>query len=167
MKVNIGCGPHYQPGWVNTDGHPDAEPDILTTGFPFEDGTAERVYLGHVLEHQRWDAVPAFLSQVRRILAPDGQVLAAGPDVNRVIQRHAQGIEPWWLVNDVLEHADRETSAWPGSGHHWNCHEERLEQALRDAGFATKALPPEELHPGWEGWPLTNWSMWQCAVLAW
>ncbi len=51
MNLNIGCGQHHASGWLNTDIHADGpSPDMLCSvlSLPFDDGSVERVYCGHV-----------------------------------------------------------------------------------------------------------------------
>lgn len=167
MWLNVGCGTHHAPNpWHNVDvvendtTHPD---QIVKSGepLPFPDGSCDRIFLGHVLEHVRWDRVLSFLDDVRRLLAPDGRLLVAGPDVYRTIAEWHEGRVGWPLVQSVLEHAEIETD-WPEASHQWNCHEQRVVDLLTAAGFVNLeavAVPPA-------GWPVVNWTGWQFAVTA-
>lgn len=165
LNLNVGCGTHYAEGWVNTDviTIEDTQPDVLQRGhtFPFRDGAFERVYLGHILEHVPWLDVPPLLDEVRRVLEPGGEVLATGPDVYRAIKRWHDDLEPWWLVEDVLEGMDKMDATWPEAVHKWNCYEFRLVTILERTSFVDVA-PAEDF----AGWPVVNWSDWQCAVQA-
>jgi len=54
IKLNLGCGKDYRPGWYNIDISPEFNPDILhdlSTGIPFDDDTVNFVYAHHFLEH--------------------------------------------------------------------------------------------------------------------
>jgi predicted SAM-dependent methyltransferase len=170
MRLLLGPGEHYAEGWTNLDCaaavangiRADLIVDPAAPFGTFADGTAQRVYLGHVLEHIEWPNVAGLLEQVHRVLAPGGQVLVTGPDVFRSLDEWHHGLMPDELLHAVLEHADRgEGSDWPEAVHRWNCHEARVVGLLERAGFA-EVTPTE----GFEGWPVTNWSGWQCAVLA-
>jgi predicted SAM-dependent methyltransferase len=171
--LNIGCGTHRAPApWVNTDvvenesTHPDV---IVPTGeFPWPDGSAERVYLGHVLEHMYWGPpLVAFLEGVRRVLAPGGMVLAVGPDYVKTLHGWREGRYAWDLAESVCEHARGANDLvgdWPEARHHWNCSGERMMTAFHCAGFE-RAVPMEG---GWDGqWPVVGWEAgWQSAVWA-
>jgi predicted SAM-dependent methyltransferase len=166
--INAGVGTHYADGWINTDLKENdlTRPDIIVTNeepFPFPDGSAERVYMGHVLEHVVWQEIPAFLAEVMRVLQPGGQIVAVGPDTYRTIEQWRAGRESWDLVVGVLEHAEIPgRSDWPNAHHQWNCHEQRMVEIIEAAGFEqVKATmdPPD-------GWPVKNWSKWQCCVSA-
>lgn len=167
-RLNVGCGTHYAEGWVNVDAMRNdwTHPDILCLDLPFRDGAFDRIYLGHVMEHVPWPHVPAFLDGVIRVLAPEGEILATGPDARRTMQLWKLGQLPDDLMWSVLEHADEASDDWPEAVHHWNCHEERMENVLADAGLAVLAHPVAEIYDGWEGWPVVNWSGWQCAMSA-
>lgn len=171
--VNVGCGTHPAAApWINLDTHTNEQvhPDVLVTPgapLPFDDGGADRVFLGHVLEHVPWRDVPDFLADVRRVL--DGDLLVVGPDTFRTLDRWKAGQEPWHIVEAVLEHVGPPSlETWPANGHHWNCHEQRVVEVLELAGF-TDVTP---LTVDWgeiEGhgdWPHVGAAPWQFAVAA-
>lgn len=191
MRLNVGCGTWYIDGWTNTDTNPGAHKcDVAVTAadpFPmtkFPDNSADQVYLGHVLEHVPWHTlydwsrggasssgpvaslgVADFLREARRVLKPDGQLLAVGPDVYRTIRRWGQGIEPWEMIESVLEHVDRDDHDGHliGGAHAWNCHEERLLTKMRANGFPD-ARPVDGALIDDHEWPVIGWAPWQCAV---
>lgn len=169
MWLNVGCGTHRapEPWWnIDTTENDDVHPDqIVTPGepLPFADKSCERVLLSHVLEHVPWEAVPAFLSDIRRIAI--GEVLIVGPDTYRVIQSYKDGTEPWSIVASVIEHKDHpaDMAAWPGAPHHWNCHEARATQAAQRSGF--HAVPVLD-HSILDDWPVIAWNpRWQFAII--
>lgn len=145
--LNVGCGTHYAPGWVNSDVWEDhaTKPDIVVPPdepYPFPDNHFDAIYMGHVLEHIDWKNVQVFLKDMNRIAKPGAPILAVGPDVYRTIKRWHENSEPWSMVESVLEHQDvyggytsfinsdaySATPAdwWDGAAHHWNCHEQRM-----------------------------------------
>lgn len=169
LWLNLGCGTHHAAApWLNTDtvANDNTHPDLVVTPadpVPFPDASADRVYLGHVLEHIEHARVPGFLADVHRVLRPGAELLVTGPDVYRTITRWRDGAEPWVLVCSVLEHAALPGSTdWPEALHQWNCHEARVLEFLADAGFVD--LVPMVEPP--TGWPVVNWSAWQCCVHA-
>lgn len=170
MWLNVGCGQHRAPPpWINLDTRENENtfPDQIVDPrepLPFEDASCERVYLGHVLEHISWPALPNFLADIRRLL--DGDLLVTGPDVYRTLEEWHRGRLGWGLVEAVLEHAahPERDNGWPEAHHHWNCHEARVIEALQLAGFGN-VEPVSIFDPG-EGWPVTNPSSWQLAVRA-
>ncbi len=175
-SINIGCGPFPAPSpWINTDViriPGNVEPDVVMDSWHPSElsalGDVERIYLGHVLEHVRWELVHDFLVECRDLLVPGGRICVVGPDVNRNIQRWHAGQETWDQVLAVLEddvHFQAIPAEWDGARHAWNCYEGRVVRALEAAGFAeVTALPitPEAL----AGWPVVAHTQHQCAVSA-
>lgn len=180
MRLNLGCGPHRaRAPWINVDRvyvPGDIEPDlILPSGRPadllehFERGTVTHVYMGHVLEHVRWEDCAEFLAELFPLLTDDGQVCVVGPDVQSAIEGFKSGIYPWSLVSACLEGSAPQIDGldvWhDGARHQWNCTEERVVNALTVAGFASvEPMRPRDL--GGE-WPLVSPVDWQCAVIGW
>lgn len=176
--INLGCGPFRAPApWVNLDvienetTHPDLVVDPLRPFDSFPRSTAHRIYLGHVLEHVPWPAVPDLLAQVRATLAPGGLVGVVGPDVLRTVERYRQGVDDWALVRAVLEdehhyqHLDGATDDWPEARHWWNCYEERVVRILEAAGF--EQVTPQPITPeALADWPVVAHTLHQCAVTA-
>ncbi len=55
MKLNLGCGFHHLPGYVNVDRFADAAPDVLhdleQMPWPFDTDSVDEIVARHVLEH--------------------------------------------------------------------------------------------------------------------
>lgn len=186
MKVNVGCGPHYAQGWVNTDlvVTDQIRPDVVVTSddpLPFGSGSVERMYLGHVLEHIPWTQIPAFCARVIEVCQPGAEVMVVGPDAVRTLERWRDGEEDWGAVAAVIEgtgaylaHLGAYTPIrWDGDRHHWNCYEARVVEALTACGFHD-VTPLGVLDDGrldesaicGAGWPLVDASPRQFAVSA-
>src|SRR3954452_22706007 len=64
-------------------------------GLPFDDGSAAFIYSSHMIEHMsRWQAV-AFVRECRRVLAVDGVLRLATPDLARWIREYERGEAPY------------------------------------------------------------------------
>jgi predicted SAM-dependent methyltransferase len=82
MKLHIGCGKRFIPGFVHVDAakfdHVDHVADIRS--LPFTDGTADLIYACHVLEHLgRFEFADA-LKEWFRVLRPNGVLRLSVPD---------------------------------------------------------------------------------------
>lgn len=185
MYLNVGCGTHYAQGWTNTDvwESDTTKPDVRVTlgePYPFDDNTFDAVYMGHVLEHLPWKDVPAFLKDIQRIAKPGAQFLVVGPDVYKTIKLWSSGAQPWEMIESTMEHQDvnwqpdRITEWWDGAHHHWNCHEQRVERLLNDAGFVGVTnvftqIPNNPQGTSWYDdqtnitWPVVGKYIWQLA----
>ena len=91
LRLHLGSGGHELPGWVNVDlvGMGSDLRWDLTSRLPFPDGSADAVFLEHVLEHFPLEAVLAMLAESRRVLAPGGILRAGVPDFGRYAESYA------------------------------------------------------------------------------
>jgi hypothetical protein len=164
MKLNIGCGNHYAQGWTNVDVayNDQVRPDIVadvTQGIPLPDGCAERIYVGHVLEHLDQADVVVALTECRRLLAPGGQMLVVGPDCDRadIMLRHRQLTAEEHRL--VVEGAGR----WASDVHLWRSTPELTAEAMRAAGFEVAESTVQ--HVSFDGsWPVVSAIGWQFAA---
>jgi cephalosporin hydroxylase/predicted SAM-dependent methyltransferase len=123
--LNLGCGAHFHPSWVNVDINPNNSQVLkhdLQTRLPFEDDSFGAVYHSHVLEHlPRRNAAP-FLKECYRVLARGGIMRVVVPDLETIarlylkyldgslngdkesIQRHE------WMTLELLDQMVREQS---------------------------------------------------------
>lgn len=145
-KLNVGCGPFYADGWVNTDvfQSENITPDVLVKSgepYPFDDSSFDVIYLGHILEHISWNDVPSFLNEISRIATPDAQIMVVGPDIFKVLNMWKTDELDIKDVMITLEHQDKNFQyekydvMWDGAPHYWNCHEDRIIDLLNNMGF--------------------------------
>jgi predicted SAM-dependent methyltransferase len=91
LRLHLGSGGHPLDGWVNIDVL-GMEPDVywdLRGGIPFPDGSAEAVFLEHVVEHFPLVDVLDLLDECFRALAPDGILRLGVPDFGRYLESYA------------------------------------------------------------------------------
>ncbi|WAL63424.1 BON domain-containing class I SAM-dependent methyltransferase [Amycolatopsis cynarae] len=91
VVLDLGCGAQKQyPGNLGIDLHLTSEVDVradVSAPLPFADGSADRVFLVHILEHLV-DFLP-LVDEVHRVLRPDGIAFV---------------LSPWWrYVNAVAD----------------------------------------------------------------
>lgn len=127
--LNIGSGPYYTPGWVNVDRYAE-DADVKCNAFemPFKDGTFERVYMGHFLEHIPYDDLPRLLKEVKRVCVSRATILVVGPCLDKAIAQRS----PQWLLEQI---AANPTPEMPGAGHEWSPTTDLTLRALRDGGL--------------------------------
>jgi len=94
MKLHLGCGKRYIPGYVHIDAidypHVDHVATIDHLSF-IEDNSVEVIYNCHVLEHFKRRDVPRVLHEWRRVLKPGGTLRISVPDFAvacELYQRH-------------------------------------------------------------------------------
>lgn len=166
MRLNVGCGEFYAPGWINLDTGRDDQrhPDLIGTllDLPPQVQGVTAVYLGHVLEHLPHENVVPALTALRTRLVPGAAVMTVGPDILRAQVLHDQGR----LDAVTLAACGTGGLRWDGDRHYWACHEALLVEALTLAGYEQvtpiPVLNAQTLAP----WPVTSYAPWQCAVTA-
>ena len=92
LKLHVGCGSNYKPGWVNIDlFNPTADVALdLRERFPFADESVSLIYSEHVLEHFEYPRdVRHILQECFRILAPGGVFSVGVPDHGVVATAYA------------------------------------------------------------------------------
>ena len=141
ILVNVGCGYHPIPGWVNIDiarGYADVVWDIRQP-LPFADQSCSAILCEHVIEHLNQHDGRQLLNQFFRMLQPDGVVRISTPDAFRYLESYVRGdgfihqprfggpsIPPIDRVNRMMRE---------NGGHLWIYDQQSLVMALESAGF--------------------------------
>lgn len=165
IRLNLGCGDHYAPGWTNIDAYPDdnRKPDVVADilqELPFKPGSVDLMYAGHVLEHLPYEDVPRVLDLWHTYAAPGCQLMVVGPDVDRAIPMYRAGqITP----AQFLDIGKRESDV-PGWAHLWDSTEEKTLQCFRQTRWRSPYPVPIIAVP--DHWPLVSRIGWQFAITA-
>lgn len=82
MKLHLGCGPRYIPGFVHVDAQPAPHVDIVAPveHLPLDSASASLIYASHILEHFDRHTYKAVLAEWFRVLKPGGIFRLAVPD---------------------------------------------------------------------------------------
>jgi predicted SAM-dependent methyltransferase len=152
LKLHIGCGRAPIEGWINIDIDPAPLALNVLRGLPFGDGAARYIFVSHLLEHLFFPRdVQAFLTELRRVLAPGGVVRIVVPDIEQCIEAYAKRDPvffasrretwPWWPENPTrLEDFLAYAGAGPEPAYLFESHKygydfETLAKVLAAAGF--------------------------------
>lgn len=127
LMLNLGCGTRTHEAWVNIDYSLKAtlkglwfvRPFVSTPnpvnyinhdlrrGIPFPDETADVVYASHVLEHlERRYALP-FVTEIHRILKPNGIIRLVVPDLERAVIAYLETLQALRLDAGSQDKKDR------------------------------------------------------------
>lgn len=94
--VNLGCGNHYHPDWINIDIAP-AGPEViahdLSKGIPLESNSCDAAYHSHVLEHIRRAEALQFTKECYRVLKPGGVLRIVVPDLERICRLYVEKLD--------------------------------------------------------------------------
>ncbi|GHV42329.1 hypothetical protein FACS189490_11050 [Clostridia bacterium] len=93
MKLHLGCGKRYLPGWTHIDlaefPHIDYRQPIEDLS-NFETGSVEQIYACHCLEHFGRHKVQAVLNEWARVTKPGGVIHLAVPNMEAVVAHYAE-----------------------------------------------------------------------------
>lgn len=162
-KLHLGCGAHRLPRpWVNVDGLPSPAADFVLRFDEFlkqvPDGAFTSVYWSHGPEHVAPDLLPGVLHELRRILAPGGELLLAAPDLVGIYENRflTQKNGSAW---QAAMFGETNSTDHPYLAHRQVFTHETLTALVRGAGFrrGTRAVQTvlEELEP-WD-WRLEDY----------
>lgn len=91
MRIQLGSGRHYWPGFHNCDseGRCDTITDVRKLNFP--DDSAEMIYAIHLFEHlPRMEAINT-LMEWKRALKPDGKLVLEMPCMDKIAKLIVDG----------------------------------------------------------------------------
>lgn len=135
MKLHIGCGKKYLPGYSHMDIMPSEHIDYIGNANDlsgFEDNSIDEIYACHVLEHFNRNEIGGVLKEWYRVIRSGGAVRIAVPDFEAIVAEYTQTKN----LNAVLG------LLYGGQNYEYNFHYqaydfERLKSLLEDAGFSS------------------------------
>lgn len=135
MRLHLGAGPFYWPGFVNIDhvGDQDRVGDISDLR-EFEDNSVDEIHVIHSLEHIHRMKVEPTLAEWRRVLKVGGKLVLEIPSLKKIAQMIIDGEKNLRLTLLGLYGDPREAN--PYMEHKWCWSEDELGETLRLAGFA-------------------------------
>jgi len=167
MRINLGCGDRYAPGWHNVDwaGSPHRKDETvdLTGELPWPDGSLTEIYAGHLLEHLDLEQCHLLLSRLLRCTAEQGHIMVVGPDLPTAYQMQKDGTLDV-TIDSLLYGAER----WPGDRHLWESSAQTCKNLLIEAGWGHPyQLPISTVARSSRSWPVADARpQWQFALLA-
>jgi SAM-dependent methyltransferase len=123
--LNVGCGLHFHPDWVNVDVVPASSGVIaadVRKGLPFADEVFDAVYCSHVLEHLPQREAASLLRNMHRVLRPGGVIRVVVPDLETLAREYLRLLEELksepkastadydWIVLEMYDQAVRDRS---------------------------------------------------------
>ena len=93
MNLNLGSGKRNRDGYVNIDAvrHTDETivADILSLTYP--DGSIDKIFSEHVIEHFNREDLERFFNNCHRMLKQGGELELIAPCIKTWIQRYVKG----------------------------------------------------------------------------
>ena len=145
MKLHLGCGDKYWPGFTNVDKY-DARADVKSecVELPFGACTAESIYALHLLEHFHRNEADAAIKEWYRVLKPGGLLVLELPCLDKMVSLIAAKEENIRLTLFGLYGDPRETK--PGMEHKWAWSMKEIEHALDQVGFIDVSCMEPKFH---------------------
>lgn len=108
MKLNLGCGHDYRPGFVNIDSRPNIGADLvhdITAPLPYPSHSIDKILAQDVLEHFDTTQQQTLLTEIVRLLKPQGKFICRLPNIDDIISRFASDPETrnLFLYGDTSE----------------------------------------------------------------
>jgi len=94
--LNIGCGSTFHSDWVNIDmvsSSPEVRTHDIRKNLPYSDTEFDACYSSHVLEHLSQQEAKNLLSEVYRILKPEGIIRIVVPDLESIVKDYLITLE--------------------------------------------------------------------------
>jgi predicted SAM-dependent methyltransferase len=134
MKLHLGCGSRYIPGFVHIDAIPFEHIDHVTSvdslGF-LPDGSAEIIYSAHVLEHFTRIRLPSVLKEWNRVLKIGGILRISVPSFEAILRIYEETQDLQNVIGPLFGRQDYLYNF------HYNVFDfQSLKQVLMNAGFS-------------------------------
>lgn len=144
MRVHLGSGKYYWPGYTNIDiaGRFDIESDV--TELPLENEQADEIHAIHLFEHLHRYKVSEILTEWKRVLKTGGKLVLEMPCFDKVAQFISEGSKDFRMTHYALfgdPHYKR-----PEMEHKWCYSMEELRWILSEAGFTNIEFKTPAFH---------------------
>ena len=85
IKLNLGCGIYYKPGYINIDKFESEIADEVADicHLQYEDNSVNEIEASHIIEHFDVITLPFLIAEWFRVLKPNGKLVIEAPDFNR------------------------------------------------------------------------------------
>lgn len=93
--LNIGCGNNFWPDWNNLDIIRNENIFFwdIKKGLPYQDNSIDYAYSSHVLEHMDKKGGENLITEIFRVLKPDGIIRLAVPDLEKICREYLINLE--------------------------------------------------------------------------
>jgi predicted SAM-dependent methyltransferase len=140
MKLNVGCGINYLPGWVNIDTGPYKVDLVhnITKKFPYPNNSVSLIYCEHVIEHLSKTEGDSFINNCYSILIKNGVLRIATFDLDEVIQKYiTDWKDQYWIESHphIKNRAQMLNAVFHDWGHKWIYNAEELTTRIIESNF--------------------------------
>lgn len=133
MKLHLGCGKRFIPGYVHVDAiahpHVDHVGPVDDLGF-VADASVDVIYQCHLLEHFKRADTVRVLREWHRVLRPGGVLRTAVPDFAKLVEIYQRTADLQLVIGGLYGRQDYEFNI-----HYTTFDEPTLTRVLHEAGF--------------------------------
>lgn len=145
MQINLGSGNSSDRTYINVDifkfENVDVVHNLEKLPYPFENDSADKIYMSHSLEHISMSVVPEVLKECHRILKKDGRLEIIVPCIECAMKRFLEEPEEkrWGFVIEYILGNQGKTQI--GDQYHKSGFTPvYLKKLVEDAGFRIDSL---------------------------
>jgi GT2 family glycosyltransferase/predicted SAM-dependent methyltransferase len=143
VRLNLGCGPYLLKYFVNIDKSESIEPDIVADALdlPYELGTVDEIYCGHLLEHLTFEEGQRALKYWHSLLKDGGKIGITVPNFDVIAASYLKDPTPEAMkeLNDYFIYSYVQDSL-----HKYCYSEDLLKESMEAAGFEKLKKLPED-----------------------
>jgi len=146
MRLHLGCGDKYWPGWTNVDKFV-ANADVIsdcTKLDQFEESQVEEIQALHLLEHFHRVVAENAIRNWYRVLKPGGKLVLELPCLDKIAKMIIEKEPNMRLTLFGIFGNPKEEK--PGMEHKWAWTQEELEVTLKSAGFVDIQFVEPKFH---------------------
>jgi len=132
MKLHIGTGTTYLPGWINIDVFSFVRADLYANAMalPYDRESCDIIYASHVLEHFNRHLISAVLTHWKDLLTVGGILRLSVPDFDAIVKFYTK-TGSLDAVTGLLYGGQKNEM----NTHHIVFNKETLSLALKQVGF--------------------------------
>ena len=85
IKLNLGCGIYYKPGYINIDMFESEIADEIADirHLKYDENSVDEIEASHIIEHFDVITLPFLIAEWFRLLKPNGRLVIEAPNFNR------------------------------------------------------------------------------------
>lgn len=144
MRLNVGCGDKYFPGFVNIDRNGDADVNCDAAPLPYEGDSATEIHAYHLIEHIHRKDVGDVLTEWFRVLKPGGKLVLEMPCLDKIAKLIVEGEKNVRLTLFGLFGDPRDPK--PDMMHQWCYSGAELTELLTGIGFTDVVVEEPVFH---------------------
>jgi len=144
IRLNVGAGDKYIPGFINIDRHGNQDLNSDAFPLPFPTDHADELWAIHLLEHLHRGQASNVLTEWFRVLKPGGKLVIEVPCLDKIARMIVDGEKNLRLTLFGLFGDPRDGK--PDMMHQWCWSKDELTEPLSSVGFQSVTVMEPIFH---------------------